>query len=332
MAEELTGRCRGTSFATSFIQRPATTADHYDVDYITIDIFPNEVSWKYPLSVCADVETKRNGRRWYTCAGDGDPSCLGHHWAWTCELSVQIKHTTRRWISHHHNLLTAFKYRDRICEIYSAPTVLDIRSDKLPGPFLPDSFLGGGFASCLDHSPAGHWVPGLAETTFVCLRPCPSSPSWISRTGEFRSRRWSIACPHWPGLTRLEQFQLHFRFRPCSDYASPRPPPLTRTVLPVLTSLAFSGADEFLDYLFARTHFPLLKDVDIAFCPPVIFDVSQSPCSSVTRKRSRCSIRHTCPSIGARSTSHFLHQKGPPAATRSCYLSNAEAQFGTLSL
>jgi hypothetical protein len=43
MAEELTGRRRGTSFAKSFVRCPATTADHYDVDYITIDIFPDEL-------------------------------------------------------------------------------------------------------------------------------------------------------------------------------------------------------------------------------------------------------------------------------------------------
>jgi hypothetical protein len=76
-------------------------------------------------------------------------------------------------------------------------------------------------------------------------------------------------------LTRLEQLQLHFHFGPCSDHASRRPPRLTRTILPVLTSLAFSGEGEYLDHLFAHTHFPQLKGVDITFFDPVIFDVSQ---------------------------------------------------------
>ena len=189
------------------------------------------------------------------------------------------------------NLLTAFKHRDRICEIYfndvteygvhkaglvmEAPfpalTVLDIRSYKLPGPFLPDSFLGG-FAPCLRSL-------YLQAIGYRALPKLLSFASGLVRLHLVDIPDWYIPpeamVDNLSSLTRLEQLQLHFHFGPCSDHASRRPPPLTRTILPVLTSLAFRGEGEYLDHLFAHTHFPQLKDVDIAFFDPVIFDFSQ---------------------------------------------------------
>jgi hypothetical protein len=72
-------------------------------------------------------------------------------------------------------------------------------------------------------------------------------------------------------LTKLEQLEICGIF---SDYASRRPPPLTRTVLPALTSFVFNGEGDFLVRLFAQTHFPQLKDVRMMFHRSVIFDVS----------------------------------------------------------
>jgi hypothetical protein len=186
------------------------------------------------------------------------------------------------------NLLTALKQRDRICEIHVEDdgldevglvieepfpilTVLDIQSEEGQELFLSDSFLGGS-------------TPSL-RSLYLRAIECQTLPKLLSSAPGL-VRLHLVDIPDWyippeamvdnlSSLTRLEQLQLHFHFGPCSDHASRRPPRLTRTVLPVLTSLAFSGEGEYLDHLFAHTHFPQLKDVDITFFDPVIFDVSQ---------------------------------------------------------
>jgi len=181
------------------------------------------------------------------------------------------------------NLLTALKQRDRICEIhveddgldevglvieepFPTLTVLDIQSEEGQELFLSDSFLGGSAPSlrslylraieCQALPKLLSSAPGLVRLHLVDMPDRPISPEEMVD---------SLS-----SLTRLEQLEHHY-LGPRSNHASRRPPPLTRTVLPVLNSLAFSGAGLF----FARTHFPLLNDVDITFRPPVIFDVSQ---------------------------------------------------------
>jgi len=72
-------------------------------------------------------------------------------------------------------------------------------------------------------------------------------------------------------LTPLEQLTL-----PRPNRVILRPPPPTRTVLPVLTSSSFKGTGEYLGHLFAHIDPPRLKDVDIVNFPnPAMFDVSQ---------------------------------------------------------
>ena len=51
-----------------------------------------------------------------------------------------------------------------------------------------------------------------------------------------------------------------------------RPPPLTRTLLPVLTELHFKGVNDYLEDLVARIDAPLLKDLDITFLHQLILD------------------------------------------------------------
>ena len=289
------------------------TADHYDIGYITINIFPDEVLleifafclyrrgneeiWQTLVHVC---------RRWRSIVF-GSPLSLNLRIICTDKtyneaLDIWPAFPIIVWMDNFNNgdlednLLAAFKHRDRIGEIhvqnvadngldelplvmedpFPALTVLDLRSAiyfglELEPPFLPDSFLGGS-------------APSLRSLYLQAIgyRALPKLLS--SAPGLFRLHLVHIPDRCIPleemvdslsSLTRLEQLQLSFDFGPCSDHASRRPPPLTRTVLPVLNSLAFSGAGLFLDHFFARTHFPLLNDVDITFRPPVIFDVSQ---------------------------------------------------------
>jgi hypothetical protein len=67
-------------------------------------------------------------------------------------------------------------------------------------------------------------------------------------------------------LTRLESLVIEFEFPGCRpDRKSRRPPPPTRTLLPILTELQFLGVSEYLDDFVARIDAPLLNDLMITF-------------------------------------------------------------------
>ena len=77
-------------------------------------------------------------------------------------------------------------------------------------------------------------------------------------------------------LTSLESLSLEFqspRSRP--DRASRRPPPPTRSVLPVLTCFSFKGVSEYLDDLVARIDAPRLNNLSITFFNEIVFDTPQ---------------------------------------------------------
>src|SRR6266851_1810857 len=74
-------------------------------------------------------------------------------------------------------------------------------------------------------------------------------------------------------LTSLEILDLLFRSpRSQADRASRRPPPLTRVVLPALTSLTFKGDSEYLENIVSRLEAPLLSYTNITFFNQLIFD------------------------------------------------------------
>jgi len=134
---------------------------------------------------------------------------------------------------------------------------------------LPDSFLGG-FAPRL-RSLKLHGVPFpsprkllLSATDLVTLRfeRIPySGPGYISPEE-------IVACLS--TLTKLEEFALEFR---CYGHPSTQHP-VTRSVLPALTSLRFEGARAYLEDLLSRTDLPLLDNVDIT---STYRDTSHSP-------------------------------------------------------
>jgi hypothetical protein len=75
--------------------------------------------------------------------------------------------------------------------------------------------------------------------------------------------------------TRLERLILAFRSRRSRpNRETRRPPPQTRTLLPVLTTWEFIGTDEYLEDLVARIDAPLLVRLDITFFHQLIFDTS----------------------------------------------------------
>jgi len=76
-------------------------------------------------------------------------------------------------------------------------------------------------------------------------------------------------------LPRLETFHFHFQSAtPLSDRM--RPPPVTRTILPVLTTFQFRGVDEYLEDLVAQIDSPQLnRIVTVYLNRPVVFQVAQ---------------------------------------------------------
>jgi hypothetical protein len=77
-------------------------------------------------------------------------------------------------------------------------------------------------------------------------------------------------------LTCLESLYLTFespQSRP--DRESRRPPPPTRLIVPVLTSLNFKGGDGYIDDLVACIDAPRLNDLNITFFNQIIFYTPQ---------------------------------------------------------
>ena len=77
-------------------------------------------------------------------------------------------------------------------------------------------------------------------------------------------------------LTSLEELCLEFRSpRSCPDQASRRPPPSTRSVLPILTRFRFYGVAEYLEDLAACINAPRLDDLQITFFNDIEFNTPQ---------------------------------------------------------
>jgi hypothetical protein len=183
------------------------------------------------------------------------------------------------------NIVAALKCRDRVCEINLKgipnsllkrlaavktpfPTLTSIQlssddDDWPPAPVLPDSFLGG-LAPCLRLLDL-HGIPFpapqkllLSATDLVTLHL-----ERIPDSG-YISPEEMVTCLS--TLTKLKQVALGFR-SPQSDLhqTSQHTPPLTRTVLPALTSLRFRGDCKYLEALISRIEVPLLEVVDVTF-------------------------------------------------------------------
>jgi hypothetical protein len=192
------------------------------------------------------------------------------------------------------NVLAALRHRDRICEIdlwsvpratlqrsltemtapYPALTCLRIHSFLATNLLFPNSFLGGS-------------SPQLEELELNCQTvACPglekllSSASGLvrlhlfrlSRSGPFRPEKM-VTCLS--TLTRLQSLSLHFRHPPSpfqADGASQRPLTVTRIVLHALTTLAFQGDSNYLEYIVSRIDLPQLKSFHIVFFDHFVFD------------------------------------------------------------
>ena len=142
-------------------------------------------------------------------------------------------------------------------------------------PVLPDSFLNRSAPRLLKFRLSGIPFPALPELLLSSHHLVNLDLSYIPASGYISHEAIAICLPT---LTRLQDLRIEFNSpRSRADRASQRQLPPTRTVLPVLTSFAFKGDSEYLGYLMARLHAPLLNKIAITFFNQLILDISYLP-------------------------------------------------------
>ena len=140
-------------------------------------------------------------------------------------------------------------------------------------PAVPDSFLGGS-APSLEFL----WLysipfPALPKLLLSATHLIYLFLGMIPHSGYFQPDEMVTALST---LTSLKKLELKFESpRSCPDQASRRPPPSTRSVLPVLTSFSFKGVTEYLEDVVACIDTPQLNALDIIFFNDIIFNAPQ---------------------------------------------------------
>ena len=189
------------------------------------------------------------------------------------------------------NVIAALEHNDRVCEIefidfptsksekvlpamhrpFPALTRLDLDfTDETP--LQPDSFLGGSAPRLQKLTLRRFPFPGLPKLLLTATHLVHLDLWGIPHSGYFSPEAMVTALSM---LTNLESLAIYFESPRSRPDWSRRPPPQTRTLLPILTELRFNGVDEYLEDLVARINTPLLDDLTITFFHQPIFDTAQ---------------------------------------------------------
>lgn len=150
---------------------------------------------------------------------------------------------------------------------------LHFESKNKTVPAIPDLFLCGSAPRLRSLSLDGILFPGLPKLLLSTTDLVDLSLSNIPHSGYIAPREM-VCCLS--ALPRLKTLSLNFqspRSRP--DPGSRCRPPATRSILPALTELRFTGVSEYLEDLVARIDAPLLHVLDIRFFLQLIFDTPQ---------------------------------------------------------
>ena len=208
-------------------------------------------------------------------------------------LPLIIQDRANRLIEGVDNIIGALERRDRVDRIElfavnSSPLGFFLAAMQEPFPELTHLLLESydETVSVLPDSFLGQSAPRLVYLTLLGI-PFPGLPKLLlSPTHLVNLRLFNI--PHsgyispnaivttLSTLTGLQSLILEFqspRSRP--DPASRHPPPLTRSVLPVLIDVSFKGVCEYLDDLVARVDAPQLNRLFITFFNDIVFDAPQ---------------------------------------------------------
>jgi len=197
------------------------------------------------------------------------------------------------------NIITALNQRDRIRKIDLSPIPVSllrkIRAIEEPLPMLTDlKFASQDDTVSLLDSLLGGSAPRLRSLHLIGI-PFPALPKLLLSTAELVTL-YASSIPHslhtspetivyiLSTLTKLQNLSLGFQSpQPLADNASRLLLPLTRVVLPALTSLHFLDYDEYLEDIVSRIDTPLLDNMTIGTFKRQVFDTRQL----------RCFISHT---------------------------------------
>jgi hypothetical protein len=188
------------------------------------------------------------------------------------------------------NIIAALERNDRVCQIRMKldlqwEKILDAIQEPFPvlthlilssaemAPVVPDSFMGGSAPRLqylwLERVP----IPGLPKLLLSATDLVHLSLRHIPQSG-YISPEAIVTCLS--TLPRLEELNLEFessQSRPIHE--SRRLPPPTRSVLPALIQLQFTGVSEYLEDLVARIDSPILDCLEIKLFHQPIFDTPQ---------------------------------------------------------
>ena len=155
---------------------------------------------------------------------------------------------------------------------FPALTFLQLGPEDETAPIDANSFLGGSAPPNLQTLKFFHLpFPGLPKLLLSATHLVTLSLSAIPHSGYISPEAMVTGLS---ALTSLERLEIGFE-SPKSRPLRRRPPPPTRTTLPVLKFLDFDGVSEYLEDLLAQIDAPLLHSLRIAFFHQLIFDTPQ---------------------------------------------------------
>ena len=192
------------------------------------------------------------------------------------------------------NIIAGFERSDRVCQIFllnfqSWDLEIILAGAEMQQPFpelthlslsvteavlsvVPDSFLGGSAPHLRHLVLANVPFPGLPKlllsVTHLVDLDLHDIPNYGHNSGYISPEAMVTALSV---LTRLEVLTLRFQYPERYDQASRRPPPSTRSVLPVLTRFWFKGVAGYLEDLVACIDAPRLNDLQISFFYEFVF-------------------------------------------------------------
>jgi hypothetical protein len=196
------------------------------------------------------------------------------------------------------NIVAALEHNDRVCQIDLGfltgsqlgyvtdsaamqkpfPELTDLQLGMFiygPAELLPRSFLGGTAprlrSLCLTNIP----FPGLPNLVLSATHLVNLSLYKIPRSGYIPPEVMATCLS---ALTSLESLHLQFQYPPprvALETRRPPPPPLTRSILPSLTTIVFKGVSEYLEEILACIDAPRLDELHITFFNQIIFDTPQ---------------------------------------------------------
>ena len=152
-------------------------------------------------------------------------------------------------------------------------TLLRLHSSGDTGSVVPNSFLGGSAPRLQEIWLHSIPFPGLPKLLLSATRLVNLHLRNISHSGYIAPEVMATALST---STCLRSLAIEFRSpQSFPDQESRRPPPLTRSVLPVLTEVEFQGSGYYLEYLVAHLDAPQLNWFYTTFFNQIGFDTPQ---------------------------------------------------------